>query len=193
MDKPNVTDTILKNVEEISALQELHKSVRVITIKGWVALVFIAVFFVAVIFWSFVGQLPVTVVGKGILLQNEEILGFFPLYSGQQIKTGMHATVSLDSVDASRYGRIEGIVKEVSIYPISADDLQQIPSQSLRQFFTAGKIPTIQVVIEPVRTETGLQWTSKRAPKGPLLDGSVGEVEVTLKIMKPINYVIPQV
>lgn len=193
MDKPNSSDTILKNVEEITAFQELHKSVRVITIKGWVALAFIAVFFFAVVIWSFVGRLPVTVDGKGVLLETREILGFFSLYSGQQIKAGMHATVSLDSVDASRYGRIEGIVREVSTYPVSADDLQQIPSRSLREFLTAGKIPTIMVVIDPIRSDTGLKWTSKRGPKEQILDGSVGEVEVTLKIIKPINYVIPQV
>ncbi|HSX14258.1 MAG TPA: hypothetical protein VLE96_07575 [Chlamydiales bacterium] len=192
MDNRSQSDTILRNVEEITALQELHKSARVISINGWVALVFVAALFCGILIWSFVGRLPVTVNGKGILLQDQAILGFFSLYSGQQIKAGMHATVSLDSVDSSRYGRIEGIVRHVPTYPVSADDLQQVPSRSLREFLTGGKLPTIMVEIEPIRNDQGLQWTSKKGPSGKLLEGSVGEVEVTLQIIKPIHYVIPK-
>ena len=193
--EPN--DKILQSVEQITALQELHKSASVITIKGWVALVFIALFFFGALFWSFAGRLPITVEGKGTLLQDQTILGFFPLFSGQQIKVGMRATVSLDTVDTSRYGRIEGVVKEVYPYPVSKEDarLEEIPSASLREYFTQGDVPTILVVIEPLHdseTWTGLQWTSKTGPKERIPNGSVGQVEITLKTIKPINYVIPQ-
>ncbi len=196
MDKRQFTDTILKNVEEITAFQELHKSARVITIKGWIALVFAALFFVCVVVWAFIGKLPIIAAGKSILLENQRVLGFFSLYSGQQIQKGMYATVSLDTVDSARFGRIKGVVREVSIYPVSANDLLEIPSQPLRGYLTAGKLPTIMVEIELLKdekTKTGLQWTTQTGPQEPLLEGSVGEAEVTLKIIRPINYVIPKV
>lgn len=194
-EEPN--DTILQNVEQITALQELHKSIRVITIKGWLSLVFIALFFFGALFWSFVGKLPITVEGKGIILQDQTIFGFFPLFSGQQIQNGMRATVSLDSVDTSHFGRIEGVVKKIYHYPVNEEDavMQEVPSASLREYLIQGPVPTILVVIEPLRDSraaTGLQWTSKTGPKGPILEGSVGQVEITLKTIKPINYVIPK-
>ncbi len=195
-------DVIVKGAEQIASLQELHKTIQVITIRGWVALLFVLVFSFAAVCWAFVGKLPVAVDGKCILIEEAPkqyaIYGFLPLFSGQQVKAGMQVNIALDSVDASRYGKIEGIVREVITYPVSAGDpiLDKIPSASLRHYFTEGDLPTIMIVIEPTldsTAKTGLKWTSVHSPSGPIPNASVGEAQIILRTIRPISYVIPEI
>ena len=196
-------DAIIENVEQITSLQELNRTIHVITIKGWLALVFVALFCLAAILWAISGRLPVTVNGKCVALYEEDgvrlkILGFLPLFSGQQVEKGMAAKISLDAADSSIYGEIEGVVQDVIPFPVNAEDpaVLQIPSSSLRNYLTQGPLPTILVVIEPIydpETPSRVKWTSKTGPLKPVLEGSVGNVDIILKTIKPISYVIPKI
>jgi hypothetical protein len=195
-------DTTLASIEQITSMEDLHKTLRIVNIRGWLSFAFIALIVVAAIVWAFVGRLPVSVTGKCVVVHGENgfpltILGFVPLLSGQQIHPGMEAKILLDSIDTARYGMIEGRVQEISSYPIDAKTsvLQQIPSASLREYLTEGSAPTTLLVIEPVldpQTVSGLKWTSKTGPPTPVTEGSIGEAIVILKTLKPISYVIPQ-
>ncbi len=124
------------------------------------------------------------------------ILGFFPLYSGQQIKNGMKANISLDQVDAARYGMAKGIVTEVLDYPIAPDDyyMQKIPSAPLRTYLISGSTPTIGVVVKPEidpHNPSGWKWTSEAGPKQAIPPGSIGEMRIILDQWKPIAFLFP--
>ena len=190
-------DTILEGAEQISSIQELHKTIQVITIRGWVALAFVFLFSIVSLFWAFAGRLPISVDGKCILIEESTVYAFFPLFSGQQVKEGMEGYISLDSIDSSKFGKIEGVVRQVISYPVSLDDplMKEIPSNSLRKYLLEGSVPNILTVIslqKDPETKSGLKWTTTKGPRGSIPKGSVGEAQVILRTVKPISYVLPE-
>lgn len=188
-----------ETLEQIASVEDLHRTLDVVSIKGWVAVLFFVLLAVGTVVWAIAGSLPVTASGKCIALpegENLKILAFLPLFSGHQIRAGMGAKAALDTVNTGRYGMLEGVVKEVLPYPVSASDplLEEIPSPSLRDYLVKGELPTILVVIEPyvdTTSPSGFKWTSKRGPATLITPGSVGQVQITLQMIKPISYVIP--
>ncbi len=201
--KTSHQDAISRGIEQITSLEDLYKTVRIITIKGWSALIFIALFAIAAVIWSFLGTIPITVTGKCVAVYENNtskitILGFIPLSSAEQIQPGMKTMVALDSFDSSVYGIIEGTVSEISAYPVDPHDerLQIIPSLPLKEYLTEGKLPTILITIDPIsdpQTPTQIKWTSKEGPLTPINAGSVGTVQIILNTIKPISYVIPKI
>ena len=198
---PHSEDRIYQGITQISSLEDLHRAPRVITVKGWISLAFLALLAVLGVAWSWMGTIPIVVTGPGVFLHKENsppsVMGFVPLFSGEQVRPGMRALVTLDAIDSAVYGMMEGVVTKVYPYPVSAQDelLDPIPSSRLREYLTQGEIPILLILIEPVadsQTPSGLRWTSKQGPFGTITDGSVGQVDVVLKQVRPISYVIPQ-
>lgn len=141
-------------------------------------------------------QQNVVWIEKLALPSDFKILGFFSLFSGQQIQPGMEARITLDTVSPERYGMVKGVVKEVLPYPIGLFDsyMQHIPSKSLKEYLIDGSLPTILVVIAPIlnpAAPSGFQWTSKQGPPLQIRSGTVGEARVILENVRPISYVIP--
>ncbi len=195
-------DTILRGIEQITSLEDLYKTVRIITIRGWVAIIFIALFAISSMTWSFLGKLPITISGKCVVVQDQSsqeltIFGFVPLFGSEEIHPGMKAMVTLDSINSSIYGIMEATVLEISRYPVDplAPQLDPIPSMPLKEYLTQGKAPVTLLIIKPIvdpKTDQ-IQWTSKKTPPTPISDGNVGMVQVILNVIKPISYVIPEV
>lgn len=191
-------DTIVEGAEQISSLQELHKTIQVISIRGWIALFFAFVFVVIALVWAFVGKIPIAVDGKCILLEKgtgeSVVYGFFPLYAGQQVVEGMKGYISLDTIDPNKYGKIEGAVLRIRPFPVSEGDeaLEIIPSTSLRHYFTEGELPTIMVEIQPLKDGGKFKWTSANGPTFPIPNASVGDAQIILKTVRPISYVLPE-
>ncbi len=195
-------DTILRGIEQITSLEDLYKTVRIITIRGWVAIIFIALFAISSMTWSFLGKLPITISGKCVVVQDQSsqeltIFGFVPLFGSEEIHPGMKAMVTLDSINSSIYGIMKATVLEISRYPVDplAPQLDSIPSMPLKEYLTQGKAPVTLLIIKPIvdpKTDQ-IQWTSKKTPPTPISDGNVGMVQVILNVIKPISYVIPEV
>jgi len=128
--------------------------------------------------------------------EDLKIYGFLPLDTGQLIRPGMTAHAALNAVNASRYGMLEGVVKDIFPYPISPSDfyLRKIPSDRLREYLIEGKEPAFFIVIEPLKDPesiTRLRWTSKKGPPEKLHPGMLGEVLIHLADERPISFLIP--
>lgn len=126
-----------------------------------------------------------------------KIYGFLPLTNTAAIKPGMYVNCALNSVNSSVNGSLRGVVKEVIAYPLSLNDpiMQEIPSESLRQYLLEGDEPTQMVIIAPVidpHTFSGFAWTSKQGPSVLLTPGMIGTISVILDKRRPISYLIPR-
>ncbi|MDE3045514.1 MAG: hypothetical protein KGJ02_02570 [Verrucomicrobiota bacterium] len=190
-----------ESIEQLVSLERLDASLKVVGIRGWAALFFCVAIVILGLLWSILGSIPLTVSGKAILFDIDspgelKILAFVPLDAGQQVKAGMQVQTSLDVVDADDYGMIQGVVEQVSSYPISPADpsLQSIPSASLRDYLVSGSLPSLLVVVKPAadaETTSGWKWTSPKGPPIPVKAGMLGEARITIEEMAPIEYVLP--
>jgi len=190
------------SVEYIASIEHLDKALTVVTIKGWLFLLFSIILSVGIVVWAFLGVIPVAVSGKAIVFNSNssslEIYGFISLLEGPSIQPGMEARCALNAVDSSVYGMIKGVVKQVLPYPVSVGDpfMQQIPSESLRQYLVKGELPSMLVVIDPIldtKTFSGFAWTSGDGPSIHVEPGMIGSVFITVDKIKPISYVIPTI
>ena len=124
-----------------------------------------------------------------------QIYGFIPTQVGERIQYGMQVTIDLHAVDTQKYGQLEGVVKQVAPYAVSATSgqLQVIPSQQAREDLTKGasmELIIIQPKLDP-RNKSGLSWTYRKGPPDRLYPGSMGTVRVTIENKRPISYLIP--
>src|SRR3990167_1118576 len=157
-----------ESIEHLVSLERLDTSLKVVGILGWLALFFFAAMTLVTLLWSVFGTIPLTVSGTCILFDLDspgvlKILAFLPLSSGQQVHPGMRVQTAVDIVNPDDYGTIQGVVTEVSAYPVSVSDpvLQKIPSRALREFLVGGPLAAPLAVIEPIPD-------SKKTARGPL-------------------------
>jgi len=133
----------------------------------------------------------------GIDPSQVQIYGFIPTGVGERIQPGMQVRVDLHSVDSQKYGQLEGVVKEVAPYAVSATStqLEVIPSKQVRTDLTKGGSVEL-VIIEPkldFKNPSGLVWTVGKGPSDCLSPGSMGTVRITIENKRPISYLIPSI
>ena len=188
---------------EAAPLEHLDEAITVVGVKGWVFLASSLILFIPVILWAFLGTVPIAVTGKCLFFtpsnsqENLEIYGFLPLFASQSVHPGMEVECTLDAIDIGKSGMLKGIVKEVVPYPVDPTErhMEQIPSQSLREYLLSGSsVPLVLVIAKPLAKDSDpsqFVWTYGKDPAVPLQSGMTGEILITLSTARPISYVIP--
>lgn len=188
-----------ESFERAVSSERYDATLTIVGLRSWLILLICIGLTVLTALWACLSTIPITVSGKCLVFVPEEeleILGFFSLVSAESIKPGMEVRCQISAVDATRYGMLRAKVKEVLPYPVGPDEahLQKIPSESLKKYLVNDSLPVNLVLIEPVRdahTASGLLWTSKEGPPGPMPQVAVGMARVILDEVRPISYVIP--
>jgi multidrug efflux pump subunit AcrA (membrane-fusion protein) len=70
-------------LERLSSPEELDQLMQVTNVKGWLALVSLAVILAVALVWGFFGSIPTTVGGQGILLRTEGVYNVLAVSPGQ--------------------------------------------------------------------------------------------------------------
>jgi hypothetical protein len=68
--------------DRLSSPEQLDQLLKVIRPKGWLALLGVGIFLIALVFWSFYGSIPIEVTGKGIILTERGLFGITALQEG---------------------------------------------------------------------------------------------------------------
>jgi hypothetical protein len=142
-------------------------------------------------------QIAIAFQGQGPV-KDLKIIGFLPLFSGLKVKVGMQALCSLQNINPEKYGLLKAKVVEIFPFPVGPEEryMQKIPSKELLDYLTGyGKVPILLVIAAPEldpNTASGLAWTSEKGPPESIFPGSVGAVEIVLKNVTPISYVLPK-
>ncbi len=79
------------SLKRLSSPEQLDQIIKVTSPKGWMALVAIGLLLVSAIIWSFVGNIPTKISGKGILLNNAGVYSLTHDTSGQVIDLRFNA------------------------------------------------------------------------------------------------------
>ncbi len=133
-----------------------------------------------------------------LLIQRGEgnflFFAFIPIERGSDIKSGTKVYIKPEGVNAQKYGSVEAIVKSVSPYVASRNELLNLlGNPALIDYFTENQ-PTMIVAIEPLKdahTASGLKWTSGLGPPEPIPPQNVGTALFVLNARAPISYVTP--
>jgi HlyD family secretion protein len=120
---------------------------------------------------------------------------YFADKDGQQVKPGMEVQITPSLVKRERFGGILGKVKEVTAFPVTAQDMANIiGNESLAESmtFSGGKAP-LQVFAEldTANTHSGYKWSSSIGPNIKLSPGTTVQVRVKVGEVVPISYIIP--
>lgn len=128
----------------------------------------------------------------------EEPLQFYsavPIENADKIRVGMSAQIDPSDVNKQLYGSLLGVVKEVSSFVVSEQELlSTLQNKQLVAYLSQGGKPMRLVVVEPIRahsTVSGYKWTSAKGPPFQIPNGSVGDVRIQVEEQPPISYLIP--
>lgn len=123
------------------------------------------------------------------------IFGYFQVELGKRILPGTPVEMTVPSVNSNKYGTITGIVKDVSLYAVSQENIyNKIHNKTIIEFLTNKATAVVQVIIEPDRDPENpalFHWTSGEQPPVKITSGTVGSLEAIVEYVRPIFYLIP--
>lgn len=123
------------------------------------------------------------------------IYGYFQIDEGKKIRQDAKVRMELPNVNANLYGDITGVVKDVSLYAVSTEQLySQIHNKELILFLTNEASAVIQVIIEPDVDPNHpdlFHWSSGLQPPIRVTPGTIGLIKATVEEISPIYYLIP--
>lgn len=121
---------------------------------------------------------------------------FFTAQDGKRIKRGMNIAVSPATVKQEEYGFIQGIVTNVSEFPVSNQYLMAtLQNQALAESFAKAGAPIevkVSLIPDP-STKSGFRWSSSKGPDSTLGTGVLCTGSVTVRTQRPVQLVIPLV
>ena len=129
--------------------------------------------------------------------EAEETLGaliYFPAHDGKKIKPGMRISIIPTTVKQEEYGYIQGIVTNVTDFPVSdAYLVSSLQNTTLANtFHQIGNPVEVKVSLIPdPSTYSGYKWSSSQGPKQKIGSGYICSAKVTTDRKRPISYLIP--
>jgi HlyD family secretion protein len=123
-----------------------------------------------------------------------EALVYFPAANGKVIEPGMKIGVVPATVKQEEFGYIQGIITDVSEFPVSSAHLQaSLQNEFLAQTFAKmGPLIETKVSLMPdPSTYSGYKWSSSKGPAKKIGIGTICSASVTTSSRHPVELVIP--
>ena len=123
-----------------------------------------------------------------------QALLYYPARDGKKIKRGMNVAISPSTVKQEEYGYIQGIVTNVSMYPVSNQSLMRTFQNEglVNMFATSGTPIEVKAALIPdPATYSQYKWSSSHGPNQTIDSGIICTGSVTVSDQSPISLVIP--
>ena len=180
-------------LERLSSPEQLDQLMQIVTPRSWLPLAALGGLLACGLTWSFLGSIPVTTTGRGVLVYDdppapgkpsESLLGVTYFSAGEiaQIEPGMEVLLIPDVEGAQVAGGLMGEVQSVSEPPITTLDAAR--EAGLDRAY-------VEVVTVPARDENGdYHWSTGTSDMAPIA-GMPAIARVTFKKKAPIAFVFP--
>lgn len=122
-----------------------------------------------------------------------ETLVFINHYDGKKIQAGMPVYILPNELSAYDYGYILGKVVSTTEYPASKESVNTyLGNINLVDDFFASGAPYMIKVVMPMnaKTQSGLNWTSKRGAPFKIRPGTMATVKIITHHSSPINFMM---
>ncbi|WP_294428674.1 NHLP bacteriocin system secretion protein [uncultured Treponema sp.] len=123
-------------------------------------------------------------------------LVYFSASDGKKISPGMKIGLVPTTVKQEEYGFIQGLVTDVSEFPVSDNYLvSSLQNMSLATSFHQISNPIeVKVSIVPDPTSySGYKWSSSKGPEQKIGSGYICTAKVTTAVRRPISLIIPTI
>ncbi len=137
---------------------------------------------------------PIAVLGQSNESNVMHALVYFPARQAKKVHTGMKVGIMPSTIKQEEYGYIEGIVTNISTFPVSDQYLMStLQNSTLVQNFRKIDNPIeIEVSLIPnPDTYSGYKWSSSKGPDEKLTVGVICTGTITVDSKRPIELVIP--
>ena len=144
--------------------------------------------------WFSSGEPVVTLELTGGEVLELQALLYMPPKQGKQIKKGMLARVTPETVKREEYGYMIGIVSQVAEFPVSKQGMIRVlKNEVLADQFSAGGAPLAVYVnfIQDSQTASGYKWSSSKGPDFGIDSGTLCQGSVEVRTQTPISLAIP--
>lgn len=189
-------------LEKLSSPEELDQLMQVTTPKGWLALVALICFLVAITVIGIFSVIPVRVEGQYCLLVNDpaanytQAIIYISPSQDNAIQIGNEAQITPASVRKSDSGFMLGNTVSVGEFPVSATEMQAVLGNEtlVNQLLDDGAL--IQVVVEllpaQITTEnpTGYQWSSGPIPAINIQSKTPCSASIQIDEKAPIDLIL---
>ncbi|MBD1871008.1 hypothetical protein H6F95_27625 [Cyanobacteria bacterium FACHB-471] len=182
-----------ESLERLSSPEQLDQLMQVVSPKSWLPLASLASLMALALVWGFFGRIPITAVGKGILVHptqsSNELVGltYFGSDEAEQIQPGMEIMLVPDTIGSEQTDGLVARIKSVSEPSVTTLD-------AARQSGIADQENLVEVVaeLEPdPATASGYRWSSARGTRLTLAPGMSAIARITLAEKAPITFVFP--
>ncbi|MBD2071846.1 hypothetical protein H6F93_30730 [Leptolyngbya sp. FACHB-671] len=182
-----------ESLERLSSPEQLDQLMQVVSPKSWLPLASLASLMALALVWGFFGRIPITAVGKGILVHptqsSNELVGltYFGSDEAKQIQPGMEIMLVPDTIGSEQTDGLVARIKSVSEPSVTTLD-------AARQSGITDQENLVEVVaeLEPdPSTASGYRWSSARGTRLTLAPGMSAIARITLAEKAPITFVFP--
>ncbi|MDA0214445.1 MAG: HlyD family efflux transporter periplasmic adaptor subunit [Planctomycetota bacterium] len=144
--------------------------------------------------WDFVtsGQ-TIAVIATGNITPT--CIGFVSLAEGKRVRTGMLVRVAFNHGDSYGDAQAIGRVQSIDDFVTSPDRMfGRVPSETLvasiqKRF---GNVTAIVVALElDPQGKAGLQWTSRLAGQSTVTSGTLCDIEIIVREIRPASLILP--
>lgn len=123
--------------------------------------------------------------------QNTKAVIYLPGFLGKKVKPGMAALISPTIIKKEEYGSIEGIVEEVSDFPVNPQEiLSDLKNESIVKSLTSKEAP-IKAIISLNKVDGKLKWSSSNGPDYPITEGTYVTANIRVECKRPISLILP--
>jgi len=140
------------------------------------------------------GSNVVTVLEKGVDVNETSILFYLPIEQGKRILPGMSVNVYPSTVNRQEYGHMKAIITKVSEYAITTEEIKETlgNDELANKFMQMGVLVEINAnLLKDEDTKSGFYWSGKKGRDVIVNEGTICDVSVTVEENKPISLVIP--
>lgn len=183
-----------ESLERLSTPDQLDQLMQVVSAKSWLPLASLGSLIALALLWGIFGRIPVTAIGKGVLVypddSSQELVGllYFQPGEGEQIQPGMDIIIVPDLANSERVGGIFGQVTAVSTPPLMTLEMaRQAGATTLQQ-------DAIEVLAELERdpsNPSGYRWSSLGGAGTSLSPGITTTARIIVEQKAPITVVFP--
>ncbi len=184
-------------LDKLRSPEKLDTMLPITTPITWLALLAVLMLLISVVLWSIFGAFTVKADGMGLIIsqnRDDELTGllYIPLDKGKRVEPGMSIQLAPNSVDVSQSGSLLGVVREVSQYPLTLEEMcRHLGNEQLAQWIVQMQnSPVMEVTFDLLKdpnSASGYLWTSKDGQGQAITAGSFCTGSIIIERTPPLE------
>lgn len=123
------------------------------------------------------------------------IYGYFPIETGKKIREGTPVEIEFAHLRVNQYGRMRGVVRQISRYALSTERLEQtVYNSTLIKTLLEDSSALLETIIMPLKDPhhpDEYLWTNHAPPHVALSTGATSILYANVEAIRPLYFALP--